>query len=182
MIKNSRVFTCFVFMLAMGLSSISCSSNSRKKKDNRPFVFVTPNIRLVFPIGTNDAEQELLREAVAIQVREFKLDWRLDVISPPTDVVVFRSVNIPCGDNVGAFAGCHYNPAGPIHTIMGVRYNVPVIYHELVHHIIHDDNHADPRWDAMWTPRQNAIANGIWASRSGLNLNSLAGLVDEGSN
>jgi hypothetical protein len=153
------------------VTSLSCSHYSPRKADHRPVTLVSRNVWLVYPLDTNDVEQGYLLEAAKIQVNEFKLDWSLANIYPSTSIVVFRSKTISCDGKVG-FGGCHYDPWGPIHSIMGDRYHIPLIYHELVHHMIRDNNHTDPRWTAMWNPRQEAIANGIWASRSGLGLDS----------
>jgi hypothetical protein len=143
---------------------MGCSSHQSKGNTNS-IAYVTTNVALEFPAGTTDIEKALLLEAAEIQVKEFELDWGTEVTY--TKITLFRSETIPCADLPGVYAGCHHDN-GVIHAIMGDRFHIPVIYHELVHHMIqgHDYNHQDPRWSAMWTPRQNAIANGIWANRS----------------
>jgi len=170
-----RIKSVFLSILVFtNLSMISCAPQSRSRANPDLFADATPNVSLVFPEGTNAAERELLLEAVRIQVNEFEIDWGTAVF-PPVAVFLTRDATIPCKPNEGEFIGCHYSPFGPIHAIMGDRYHVPVIYHELVHHMIenNDSDHSDPRWASMWEPRQTAIANGIWADRSILNFDEI---------
>lgn len=139
-------------------------------KQQRPEIFsdvaiVNSTVSLQFPIGTNKAEQELLIEAAKMHTDAF-----IEDLGPidPIDVYLFRGESVPT-THTGVILGVYHIPNGPIYAIMGRKYHIPALYHELAHHmIVHDTEHKDSRWPT-WNFAEQQVNDLLLKQRRFLN-------------
>lgn len=162
--KTVRLLTyiyTLIICLSVLLSSCDSCETGYVNIHDAP-VSIAPGVTLRYPRDLNLLERGLVLQAAGIQYAEFAQEW--DGVSfVPVEVYLFRGGSIPCGELNGQFRGCHYGPHGPIHLIIGDRYELPAFYHELIHHVLDDgdNNHSDTRWNTWWRPRQQEINNMI---------------------
>jgi hypothetical protein len=149
-------------LLILLLFLVGCAAPSEPRPLTETFekaIIIDNRVTLHIPTGLTMQQSALLISASAFQLKEFETDWS----EPTRPVHVWFSrgngANIPCGDLVGDFWGCHYGPNGPIHIFLDEHYIAISLYHELVHHNVgnQDHDHDDPRWESEWEPKQQAL-------------------------
>lgn len=134
------------------------------------------NMSIYMKYDVNEIETKLLLQSIRAQALIWRKTNKENI--KPVDVYLFRERSIPCGKRKGRFSGVFHLRDQDIHVVMGSKYSVPSLYHELCHLYLHqtplmaDTEHKDPRWK-KWGQEQEALRQYIRRERGRLDFNKV---------